>query len=186
MPTLTQLVGGAFQDSEGNVLANGYLEFVLNQDSSVTGVGNVGAGVKIRIQLDSDGNVASSTSTPSAANQSIWGNDNLVPANTYYRVTGFTLEGQAAWGPNNQQVVGSSPFDVGTWVPNSVFSWTPPLQQILPSYTVALLPTGIDGMLAYASDGRKVGEGSGSGTGVPVYFSDTEWRVYSTDDPVQD
>lgn len=185
MPSLTQLIGGAFQDGEGNLLVNGYLELVLSQDASVTGVGNIAAGVTITIQLDSDGNVASSTSTPPAANQSIWGNDNLVPSNTYYRVTGFTSAGQPAWGPNNQQVVGSSPFDVGTWVPNSVFSWTPPLQQVLPAYTVSLLPTGIVGMLAYATNGRKVGEGSGSGTGVPVYFSASHWRVFSTDAQVQ-
>jgi len=48
-------------------------------------------------------------------------------------------------------------------------------------YTVALLPTGTEGMTAYATNGRKSGEGSGAGTGVPVYFSNTEWRTYSTD-----
>lgn len=51
----------------------------------------------------------------------------------------------------------------------------------LPSYAVAGLPVGATGQTAYASNGRKVGEGAGLGTGVPVYFSSSQWRVYSTD-----
>jgi hypothetical protein len=52
-------------------------------------------------------------------------------------------------------------------------------------YTVATLPVGAEGQMAYATDGRKVGEGVGAGTGVPVYFSNTHWRVFSTDAQVQ-
>lgn len=49
-------------------------------------------------------------------------------------------------------------------------------------FTVALLPTSpSSGQMAFASNGRKVGEGAGVGTGVPVYFSNGAWRVYSTD-----
>lgn len=48
-------------------------------------------------------------------------------------------------------------------------------------YTVAGLPSGTEGMTAYATNGRKSAEGAGSGTGVPVYFSNGQWRVYSTD-----
>jgi hypothetical protein len=51
-------------------------------------------------------------------------------------------------------------------------------------FTVATLPTGgivQEGVQAYATDGLKVGETTGNGTGVPVYFSNTKWRVYSTD-----
>lgn len=48
--------------------------------------------------------------------------------------------------------------------------------------TVALLPTGaIEGQTAYAINGRKIGEAAGLGTGVPVYFSNNAWRVFSTD-----
>lgn len=51
---------------------------------------------------------------------------------------------------------------------------------------VATLPDGLfedeDG---FATDGRKSGEGAGNGTGVPIYWSTGEWRVFSTDDPVQ-
>lgn len=49
------------------------------------------------------------------------------------------------------------------------------------SSTVALLPAGVNGKLAYAANGRKVGEAATAGTGVIVYFSNTQWRVLSTD-----
>lgn len=116
-----QLIGGHFQDAEGNVLANGYLKMKLSQDANVGGV-NVAAGVEITIQLDASGDVVSSPA------QSVWGNDALSPVNTFYRVTAFTASGQPVWGPNNQQVLGSGTFDLSTWVPNQIISWTPPLQ----------------------------------------------------------
>jgi hypothetical protein len=54
--------------------------------------------------------------------------------------------------------------------------------RVLQTYTVATLPASpAAGSTAYASNGRKVGEGAGSGTGVPVYFSNGSWRVSSTD-----
>jgi hypothetical protein len=52
-------------------------------------------------------------------------------------------------------------------------------------FTVASLPSGLEGDQSYATNGRKIGEGVGSGTGVPVYFSNGSWRVYSTDAAVQ-
>lgn len=52
-------------------------------------------------------------------------------------------------------------------------------------FTVASLPTGTEGDESYATNGRKVGEGVGAGTGVPIYFSTGQWRVYSTDAQVQ-
>jgi hypothetical protein len=57
----------------------------------------------------------------------------------------------------------------------------------LTSYTRVNLPMGppiTEGSIAFATNGRKVGEGPGAGTGVPVYFSNGFWRVYSTDQPV--
>jgi len=51
---------------------------------------------------------------------------------------------------------------------------------------VANLPASAKvGTVAYASNGRKSGEGAGSGTGVMVYFSNGLWRVFSTDAQVQ-
>jgi hypothetical protein len=103
-----QITGGGFQDITGNPLAEGYLIFELSTDTTVGGI-YICSGVTIRIQLDADGNVA--------AGQHIWGNDAMSPE-SYYRVTGFTAQGQPSWGPNNQSVTGSGTFDIGTWVPN--------------------------------------------------------------------
>jgi hypothetical protein len=124
-PTKTQLIGGNFQDSEGNLLANGYLRFYLNQDETVTGVAEVCSGIYVTILLNSSGSVITSPA------QYIWGNDDMTPTNSYYRVEGYTASGQLAWGPNNQQVASGSSFDVGTWVPNQVISWNPPLQPLV-------------------------------------------------------
>lgn len=126
MPSKVQLIGGLFQDSEGNALANGYLKFKLSQDGAVPSVGSICAGVEVTVKLNSSGSV--DTSTP----QYIWGDDQILPANTFYKVTGYAANGQPAWGPNNQQVIGNGgTFDVGTWIPNQVFSWTPPLTTTL-------------------------------------------------------
>jgi hypothetical protein len=51
------------------------------------------------------------------------------------------------------------------------------------SYTVAGLPsaggtTAPAGTVAYASNGRKSGEGVGAGTGIPVWSDGTNWRTY--------
>lgn len=125
MATKVQLTGGAFQDAEGNVLALGKLIMRLSADGSVSGSGQIASGVEITITLDGSGNVVASPV------QSVWGNDQILPINSYYTVTGYKASGQRAWGPNNQQVNGSGgTFDVGTWIPNTVLSWTPPLQAI--------------------------------------------------------
>lgn len=123
--TKVQLIGGPFEDAEGNVLALGTLEMKLNQDESISGVGQIAAGITVTIQLDINGNVATSPA------QSVWGNDQMLPINSYYRVKGFTANQQLAWGPNNQQVIGSGgTFDVGTWIPNVVLSWFPAPQAL--------------------------------------------------------
>lgn len=49
-----------------------------------------------------------------------------------------------------------------------------------PNYTVAGLPTGIAGMVAFATNGRKNGEGAGAGTGVLVFNDGTAWRACDT------
>ena len=55
----------------------------------------------------------------------------------------------------------------------------------LGTFTVSNLPIApITGSNAYASNARKIGEGAGAGTGVPVYYH-TVWRTLSSDQPVQ-
>lgn len=55
-----------------------------------------------------------------------------------------------------------------------------------PSYTVASLPvTAAVPTFAYASDGRKPGEGAGLGTGVPVFFDISNvWFSFCDGTPV--
>lgn len=125
MAAKVQLIGGAFQDAEGEVLANGYLRLFLNQDENVAGAGNICSGPYVQIQLDEFGNVSEEP------RQYIWANDQMLPVNSFYRVYGYKENSQLAWGPNNQQVSGSGgTFDVGQWVPNVVISWVPPLQPL--------------------------------------------------------
>jgi hypothetical protein len=44
------------------------------------------------------------------------------------------------------------------------------------SYTVATLPAGTVGQMAYATDARKAGEGSGAGTGLLLVYTNGNWR----------
>lgn len=118
-----QIVNGSFQDSLGNVLDSGYLIMELNQDGMVTGVGQVCSGIKIHVPLNSSGNVVASPATE------VWPNDVILPINSFYIVSGYTAEGQLAWGPNNQQVIsGGATYDLDAWIPNQLTNWTPPLQ----------------------------------------------------------
>ena len=55
------------------------------------------------------------------------------------------------------------------------------VQSAFPSYTFAALPaTAATGANAWVSDGRKPGEGAGTGTGVPVFWNPatTQWFSY--------
>lgn len=56
--------------------------------------------------------------------------------------------------------------------------------EALAGYTVANLGTPAAGAVSFASNGRKVGEGSGAGTGVPVYGDGIAWRRYADDTTV--
>jgi len=52
------------------------------------------------------------------------------------------------------------------------------------SFTVAGLAGAPTDEIVMATNGRKIGEGAGLGTGVLVYFSAGAWRTLSTDAPV--
>jgi len=112
-PTKVTLTGGNFQDSAGNVLALGYLLMELAQDEQLSSLtGQVGSGIKIKIMLDVDGDVATG--------QAVWSPENMTPAGASYTVWGYTAEGQLAWGPNyNLDVPVGATFDVDNWIPNS-------------------------------------------------------------------
>lgn len=119
MSTKNQLTGGAFQDILGNLLVDGYLLMELSQDASTSDGIQITAGTVVKIPLDASGNVVTSPA------YSIWPNDVLTPANTFYNVSAFTSEGQLVWGPNPQQVFSTpSPFNIGVWIPGSVATAT--------------------------------------------------------------
>jgi hypothetical protein len=112
-----QLTGGAFQDSEGNVLNLGYLVMELSNDEQIPSTTQIGSGIKVTIELDANGNVFG-TETLDLPKQYVWPNDLLTPAGSYYRVTAYTAKGQIAWGPQDVQVLSApDPFNVGAWVP---------------------------------------------------------------------
>ncbi len=115
MSTVNQISGGAFQDNEGNPLVNGYLLFQLNHDETVNTNTQVCAGRIIKIPLDSSGNVVVSPS------YSLWPNDVILPAGSFYFVSAYTASGQLVWGPSAQSVLSSpTPFDTGTWIPGKL------------------------------------------------------------------
>lgn len=56
----------------------------------------------------------------------------------------------------------------------------------LPNRTYSQLPSSADdGVTVYVTDGRKSGESAGAGTGVPAYFSGSNWYRFSDDTAVQ-
>ena len=115
MSSVNQIIGGSFQDSEGNLLASGYLLFELNQDGVVNTGTLICAGRVIKVPLDSSGNVVTSTT------YSLWPNDVLLPSGSFYSVTAFTKNGERVWGPNPQSVLSTpSPFNISAWIPGKV------------------------------------------------------------------
>lgn len=61
---------------------------------------------------------------------------------------------------------------------NSLVTFSDEIQ--VASYLVANLPTGAAAQVAYASNGRKAGEGVGAGTGVLVFHDGTNWIAVDT------
>lgn len=107
-----QITGGAFQDFEGNPLANGYLTMQLSHDSQEpVDPGEVVAGYPLRIPLDANGNVAGTVL--------VWPNDQLTPSGSYYIVNTYRANGTLAGLSQQNYLIPSSPnpFNVGTWVP---------------------------------------------------------------------
>ena len=107
--------GGAFTDCAGNPLANGYLVLQLSHDESHTsGPNQVVSGLKIKIGLDSSGNIPVSPATM------IYSVDTLAPANAYFLAVGYKSDGPQAWGPQLLAPTSSpNPLNIGSIVPLS-------------------------------------------------------------------
>src|SRR5260370_18552277 len=114
MAEQNQITGGAFQDFGGDVLVNGYLAMQLSHDEQESvDPGNIVGAFALRVPLDANGNIAGTVS--------VWPNDQLNPAGSFYVVNAYRAGGTLAWqSPQFQTVTTSpSPFNVGTWVPNN-------------------------------------------------------------------
>ena len=115
MSTVNQITGGAFNDALGNPLANGYLLFRLNQDAVANTNTQICSSTFIKVPLDSNGNVVTTTV------YSLWPNDVLTPAGTFYKVEAYTNGGLLVWGPNAQSVLSTpSPFNLDAWIAGKV------------------------------------------------------------------
>lgn len=91
---------------------------------------------------------------------------------------------------NSQLVYSYTPVGAGShqyWIKGTQYLGLDPgklscgIPISIKQYTVAALPSGSESFVAYATNGLKVGELSGAGTGVPVYYSNGQWRVFSKD-----
>jgi len=112
MSTFNTISGGAFQDSSGNPLANGYLTIQLSQDGVVNTSTMVCSGYEITVKLDANGNVISSPA------QTIWPNDVITPSGTFYTIYAYSANGQLVWGPSYNQILSTpTPFDLGSLTP---------------------------------------------------------------------
>lgn len=115
MATTNQIVGGGFQDFEGNPLAAGWLVLEMSHDEQANSLTQIVAGLRIKIQLDTNGNI------PTTPALNVWPNDVLLPAGSFYTVEAFRSDGTRAWrAPQYWTILSSpSPFNVGTLIPTN-------------------------------------------------------------------
>ena len=106
------LTGGAFQDSGGNRVSSGYLVWTLSHDEAVQTLGaptgvQVASGISVTTPLDNLGNVLSGFS--------LWANDLLSPANSFYLVRLYDQFGLPVWASPQVFVLQYAPtIDVGS------------------------------------------------------------------------
>jgi len=172
MPSLlNQIVGGNFTDLEGFPLSSGYLTLELSHDgvfAAGTPETQVVAGLKRRVYLDNNGNIAGSVS--------VVANDQLLPASTYYNVMAYKSDGTKAWASEQfWQILSSpSPFNVGTIEPTN-----PPASGLNPvSPAVLLNPSGNQIISAFNLDP------AASNTTQSLGQSGSPWNVYALNETI--
>jgi len=110
--SLVQIINGHFQDMMGNPLANGTLLFELCHDEQEPiDPGQVVAGIKKTVQLDSGGNV------PASPLSQLWANSELTPSGSCYTLKAYDSTGAFVYGPQYITIPDSSPYDLGNIVP---------------------------------------------------------------------
>jgi len=116
--TITSSV--AFQDTQGTVLANGFISFDLNSPSEIASGGGQVVPSRVFVNLTSAGLIPNGTT--------IWANDQLNPTNTLYSVRIFNSNGLLVSGPLLWSVSGISPIDLSQEIPvsSSILSFPSP------------------------------------------------------------
>lgn len=112
--SLNRISGGLFRDFEGTPLSSGYLIMELSHDEQDTAaLAQVVAGLKIRVPLDNNGNIAG------VVNVEV--NSTLLPANSYYIVNAYRNDGTKAWKAAQfvQVPASPTPYNVGNWIPTN-------------------------------------------------------------------
>ncbi len=112
---LTQIIGGSFQDAEGNAIANGVLKLRLSNDSAtIPAAAEIGCGIDLKITLDNTGNVPSNPPVYVAAN------DMLNPGGSWYYASLESAAGQPVFGPQAFKILyNNGIFNLNNWVPVS-------------------------------------------------------------------
>lgn len=87
---MIQLIGGEWQDSQGNPLENGFLIYKLSGDA-YSPSGQVCAGIDLKVYLDATGNI------PAIPAVFIWPAALLVPDDLTYDVQAYTQYGARVW-----------------------------------------------------------------------------------------
>lgn len=109
MNTKTQIINGSFQDNQGFPLSNGSLLFTLSQDGNIntSPYHQIVGGTTTRVPLDNNGNVAGIVT--------IWTNDLIVPAGTFYTVQAYNNAGLQVWdAPQYWTLTSGSAIDLGS------------------------------------------------------------------------
>jgi hypothetical protein len=154
------LEGGAFQTFEGQTLSFGYLIMQLSHDAEyVAGPYQVVAGLKLKIQLDSSGNINPTVN--------VYSNDVLSPSGSFYTVMAYKSDGTAAWADQQYWILSSSPnpLNTGSIPPNNPPGFLPPI----------FLPR--TGAIEYVIDGggSVIGTGSYGQVNIPNDCVVTGW-----------
>jgi hypothetical protein len=105
---IRQIVGGNFQDPEGNPLNGGSVTFRLTTDAVATGT-QVTAAILTKATLDTSGNIVGTVK--------LWPNDQLNPSDTIYRIKAYVASGLRVWETEAAIPSGGGSFDLGTLVP---------------------------------------------------------------------
>lgn len=112
--TITSSVG--FQDPQGNLLPLGLLTFDLSQSAAITSGGGLIAPTHVAITLDSTAKIPAATL--------LWGNDQLTPSGTTYRMRLFNSNGLLIADYGQQSIQGTSPIDISLLTPTATSGGT--------------------------------------------------------------